>query len=84
MNRGSLGRTDGTAVTATETTNDPKGQFQTFVFTGLQSLTPQGGLPQFDNVVLNAPAASPAPEPSQMAGLGFTVLGLGSLRTWQS
>ena len=84
---------DGTTVTATETIDDPNGQFQTIHFTGfdnLPSLTFQGNsspgattgsAPQFDNVVLNAPATAPsaAPEPSQMAGLGVMALGLSGL-----
>lgn len=80
-------RADGTTVTATETTTDPNGQFQTFTFSGFDNLTsltftstdgPTSS--QFDNVVLDQPAApSAAPEPSQVAALGFTALGLGGL-----
>lgn len=83
---------DGSTVTATETTTG-KG-FQKFNgFTGFTDLTsvtfqgtynilskPNGSLAEFDNIVLNSPVvASAAPEPSQMVGLGFAVLGLGGL-----
>ena len=78
-------RADGTTVTATETMTSAT--FQTFTFSGftdLSSLTfmgnynsGSGSLVQFDNIVLTpADAPSAAPEPSQVAALGFTAFGV--------
>ena len=81
----------GGTVTDTVTYSGAAKTFKFFNLVGLTSLTLTGqstsssgygsSVPAFDNLVLNAPAAVPAaaPEPSAVAGLGVTALGLGGL-----